>query len=65
MFSSRANLQKGEMIMICEKHNIFFPTKRCPACIEERAKEIRESIILESEIRQLEREINEPIVVIG
>jgi hypothetical protein len=53
------------MITICEKHNIFFPTKRCPACIEERAKEIRESIILESEIRQLEREINEPIVVIG
>ena len=49
--------------MICEKHNRFFPTRRCPLCIEELKKEIRESIILESEIRQLEQEIKRPIVL--
>jgi len=47
--------------MICKKHNQFIRIGKCPLCEKEK-EEIR---VLEYEIKQLEKEIKEPIVVIG
>lgn len=42
--------------MICETHNKFFPTKRCPFCE-------RENKELEYAIRLAEFENNQPIII--
>ncbi len=42
--------------MICEVHNRFFPTRKCPICEEEREE-------LEHAIRMAEIENSRPIVI--
>lgn len=42
--------------MLCEKHNRWIPTKRCPYCESEREK-------LEHAVRMAEIENKQPIVI--
>lgn len=42
--------------MICEKHDLFFPQKRCPICEKERKE-------LEYAIRIAEIKNSEPIIL--
>ena len=45
--------------MICKRHNKFVRIGNCPDCIKE-SDELR---FLEYEIKELEKEIKEPIVI--
>lgn len=45
--------------MICKTHNLFVRAGKCPECTQE-VEEIRQ---LENEIRFIEKEIKEPIII--
>ncbi len=47
--------------MICKIHNRVIRIGKCPLCL----KDIEEIRQLDYEIRQLEKEIHKPIIVIG